>query len=34
MSDPYTAGAMIIIGVGVITAIGGLLARSQVNRRS
>jgi len=34
MNDPYTAGAIIIAGVGIIAALGGLWARSQMNRRS
>lgn len=32
MNDPYTVGALIILGVGVITAIGGIWARSQIRR--
>jgi hypothetical protein len=33
MNDPYTVGTIIIVGVGIITAIGGMWARSQVGRR-
>ncbi len=32
MNDPYTVGAIIIVGVGIITALGGLWARRQVGR--
>ena len=32
MNDPYTVGAIIIVGVGIITALGDLWARRQVGR--
>lgn len=32
MNDLYTVGTIIIVGVGVVVAIGGLWARSQVGR--
>ena len=32
MTDPYTVGTLIIVGVAVITAVGGMWARSQVGR--
>lgn len=33
MNDLYTMGVIIIAGVGVVTALGGLWARSQIGQR-